>query len=359
MNTKRMRLNSKTSQHWLKLLTTLCFISGGVGFCWYVPATKASDGLNTEPRSFVSEYKRANNTPFPDDNKLTPARELLGRTLFFDPRLSASDWISCATCHNPAFSWGDGLAKGLGHEMKTLGRRTPTILNLAWAEPLFWDGRAATLEEQALGPIVSPGEMNLPLDRMLAKLKGIEGYAPLFAAAYPGEPLSENTVAKALATFERTIVSGTAPFDRWAAGDEGAISDSAKQGFVLFNTKANCAKCHAGWRFTDDSFHDIGIKDGDVGRGKIHPDIEINQFAFKTPTLRNADRRAPFMHDGSAKTLLDVVEHYDRGGAVKRPSLSNEIKPLNLTAAEKADLVAFLKTLTSVDKSVEIPALPR
>lgn len=343
----------------LKMLTALLLLCGCASLGWFAPPSQALDDTNTEPRSFVNEFKRVVQTPFPEDNKFTPARELLGRTLFFDPRLSASDWISCATCHNPAFSWGDGLAKGLGHEMKPLGRRTPTILNLAWAEPLFWDGRALTLEDQALGPIASPGEMNLPLDKMVAKLKTIEGYGPLFAAAYPGEPLNETTVAKGLATFERTIISANAPFDRWVAGDEAAISDVAKRGFTLFNTKANCVKCHAGWRFTDDSFHDIGLKDSDVGRGRIYPDIEINQFAFKTPTLRNADRRAPFMHDGSEKTLAEVIEHYDRGGAVKRPSLSNEIKPLNLTAQEKAELVAFLKTLTSVDTPVELPVLPR
>lgn len=145
-------------------------ICGGASFVWFAPSSQAFDGANTEPRSFAHEYIRAAQTPYPADNKFTAARELLGRTLFFDPRLSASDWISCATCHNPALSWGDGLAKGIGHHMKTLGRRTPTILKLAWAEPLFWDGRALTLEDQALGPIESPGEMNLPLDKMVAKL---------------------------------------------------------------------------------------------------------------------------------------------------------------------------------------------
>jgi cytochrome c peroxidase len=357
-----MKLNKHSanrSPQLRKLLTIAGFVCASAGLYWCSPVTNASDGPSTEPRSYVSEYKRAEKPPFPADNQFSAERELLGRTLFFDPRLSSSDWISCATCHNPAFSWGDGLAKGLGHNMKTLGRRTPTILNLAWAEPLFWDGRAQSLEEQALGPIAAPGEMNLPLPQLIAKLKSIDGYRPLFAAAYPGEPLSEQTVAKALATFERTVVSERAPFDRWVAGEEAAISEAAKRGFVLFNTKANCAKCHAGWRFTDDSFHDIGVQSGDPGRGKLYPEIEINQFAFKTPTLRNADRRAPYLHDGSAKTLQDVVELYDQGGAVKRPSLSNEIKPLKLAPPEKADLVAFLKTLTSVDKPVEIPALPR
>ncbi len=202
------------------------------------------------------KYVRPTEIPFPKSNQYTPARELLGRTLFFDPRLSGSKFISCATCHNPGFSWGDGLPLAIGHGMKQLGRRTPTILNLAWAELLFWDGRAESLEEQALGPIAAPGEMNQPLDKMIATVSSIRGYKPLFESAYPGEPANEKTVARAIATFERSVVSGQAPFDKWIAGDESAISEKAKHGFDLFNTKAACATCHSGWAFTDGGFHD-------------------------------------------------------------------------------------------------------
>ena len=317
------------------------------------------DANRDDAGMYLKKYQRPASIPFPKDNSYSPEREMLGRVLFFDPRLSGSNWISCGTCHNPALGWGDGLPKGIGHGMKELGRRTPTILNLAWSETFFWDGRAGTLEEQALGPIASPGEMNLPTNKMIDKIILIPEYKVLFHQAYPGEPINEKLVAKAIATFERKVVSGKAPFDRWLEGDKGAVSEEAKRGFVLFNTKANCAQCHSGWRFTDDSFHDIGIPGDDRGRGALFKEISAAQFAFKTPTLRNVDRRAPYMHDGSESTLEDVIDFYNIAGKAKRPSLSPEIKPLNLTKQEKNELIAFLRTLTSTDKPVEIPMLPR
>jgi cytochrome c peroxidase len=310
-------------------------------------------------RPYLENYRRPPAVEFPDENQFTPERELLGRTLFFDPRLSGSNFISCATCHNPGLSWGDGLPRAIGDGMKVLGRRTPTILNLAWAGALFWDGRSETMEEQCLGPIQSPAEMNQSPAELVRELGSLHGYRELFERAYPGEGISESTIAKAISTFERTIVSGKAPFDRWVEGEEGAVSESAKRGFLLFNTKAACAECHSGWRLTDDSFYDVGLSGDDIGRGTAFPDVALMQSAFKTPTLRDVDRRYPYMHDGSESTLLDVVELYDLGGRVKRPSLSSLIKPLGLTAEEKRDLIAFLKTLTSVDEPIEIPVLPR
>ncbi len=303
-------------------------------------------------------YRRPTSVPFPADNAWTRDREALGRTLFFDPRLSGSGVISCASCHNPSFSWGDGLPKGIGHGQKAVGRRTPTALNLAWTERLFWDGRADSLEAQALGPIEAAGEMNMPLDELLPKLAEMPGYQRMFAMAYPGEGITKATLGKAIATFERTIVSGVAPFDEWIAGREDAISAGAKRGFTLFNGKARCSTCHSGWNFTDGSFHDIGLPSTDPGRGKLLPQIARMQHAFKTPTLRNADHRGPYMHDGSVATLRDVVELYDTAG-VARPSRSPEIRPLRLTAAEKKDLVEFLLTLTSADPAVTLPVLPR
>jgi cytochrome c peroxidase len=308
---------------------------------------------------YLKQYARPKSIMYPAENGYSAERELLGKTLFFDPRLSGSNWISCATCHNPALSWGDGLPKAIGHGMQVLGRRTPTILNLAWSPALFWDGRAASLEEQALGPIAAPGEMNMPLEQMVGKIRALPGYRSMFDKAYPNETIDEKTIAKAIANFERTIVSGKAPFDRWVEGDASAMSTEAKRGFALFNGKANCAKCHSGWRFTDDSFHDIGIAGSDPGRGKLFQTVVAMQHGFKTPSLRNVERRAPYMHDGSEASLEEVVELYAAGGRVKRPSLSAEIRPLNLTDQDKRDLVAFLKTLTSADRSVEIPTLPR
>lgn len=336
-----------------KLIITLAMVA-----CyWNAQAGAESEGY--ERAKAKAKFQRPVSVPFPKENPITPERVQLGKALFFDPRLSAANSISCASCHNPAFAWGDGLPKGVGHGSKELGRRTPTILNVAFGELMFWDGRADSLEDQALGPIKSPGEMNMPLADMIAKVKDIAGYTPLFEKAYPGEGISESTVAKAIASYERTIISGIAPFDEWVKGKEDAISPSAKRGFDVFNTKANCAACHSGWNFTDNGFHDIGLPSNDPGRGKLLTEIEVLQNAFKTPTLRNADRRAPFMHDGSERTLADVVELYNAGGRVRRPSITHEVRPLGLTATEKEDLVNFMLTLTSADKPCEIPTLPR
>ena len=337
------------SKDFIMFATALCC-------CWSVQAGTEMGGYDRGKAKV--KYQRPASVPFPPNNPLTPERVELGKALFFDPRLSGANSIACASCHNPAFSWGDGLPKGVGHGSKELGRRTPTILNVAFGELMFWDGRADSLEEQALGPIKSPGEMNLPLGDLLGKLKGIPGYAPLFAKAYPGEGITETTVAKAIASYERTVVSGTAPFDEWVKGRETAISDSAKRGFDLFNTKANCAACHSGWNFTDNGFHDIGVTGNDPGRGKLLTEVAVLQNAFKTPTLRNADHRAPYMHDGSEKSLTEVVELYNAGGRVKRPSITSEVRPLGLTTEEKTDLCNFMLTLTSADKPCEIPTLP-
>jgi cytochrome c peroxidase len=307
---------------------------------------------------FFGDYARPAALPFPADNAHTTEREELGKTLFFDPRLSGSEWISCASCHNPALSWGDGLPRAIGHGMKVLGRRTPTILNLAWAESLFWDGRAGSLEEQALGPIQAEGEMNLPLDQMVKKVAGIPGYRDMFAQAYPGEGITKDTVAKAIATFERTAVSAQSPFDRWIAGDRTAVSESAKRGFAVFNEQGRCSQCHSGWRFTDDSFHDIGLPDGDIGRGKFLPDVVKAQYAFKTPGLRDIARRTAYMHDGSIRTLKAVVDHYNDGG-VNRPSRADAVLPLGLSSQEKDDLVAFMETLSGSNSPTVIPQLPR
>ena len=312
-----------------------------------------------EPTDAVRvEYAWPRAVPYPADNIHTPAREALGKALFFDPRLSGSQWISCATCHNPALGWEDGLPTAIGHGMEVLGRKTPTILNLAWAPQLFWDGRAYSLEEQALGPIEAAGEMNLPLDQMVARVAAISGYQDMFEAAYPGEGVSEATVGKAIATYERTIVSGTAPFDRWVGGDRNAVSDAAKRGFALFTGRANCAACHSGPRFTDDSFHDIGVVGDDMGRADLIPGVPILEYAFKTPTLRNIAQRAPYMHNGSEATLADVIDLYALGGREHRPSLSNEMRPFDASDRDRADLVAFLESLTSRDAPVVLPVLP-
>jgi len=304
------------------------------------------------------EYRRPPSIPFPAANPYTVAKAALGKKLYFDTRLSAANLLSCASCHSAAFGWGDGQPKGVGHGMRQLGRRSPTIINAAFGLMFMWDGRAASLEEQALGPIKADVEMNLPLDQMVERLKAISEYGPLFQSAFPSEGITAITVAKAIATYERTVVSGRAPFDRWIEGDEAAISEGAKRGFVLFNTKARCSSCHVGWNFTDDSFHDIGLTDADIGRGKLMPGVIRMQHAFKTPGLREITRRGPYMHDGSMTTLAAVLDHYDHGG-INRPSRSELVSPLALSAQDKADLLAFLHTLASEIDPTTVPVLPR
>ena len=318
-------------------------------------AAKPGDG---DIAAMKKLYVRPTEIPFPKDNAYAPAKAELGKTLFFDPRLSRSGVQACVSCHNPSFGWEDGHKTAVGENMLVLGRNSPTIINRAWGEIFFWDGRAESLEAQATGPITAAGEMNTPMDVLIDRLKGISGYQKKFDEVFPGEGITEKNIAASIATFERTIVSAEAPFDRWVAGDEKAVSEDAKRGFVLFNTKANCVSCHSGWTFTDDSFHDIGLAaTDDVGRAKIVPGVPELQYAFKTPGLRNIDQRAPYMHDGWMATLEEVVRHYVDGGA-QRPSLDGEMKPIALNDQEVKDLVAFMQTLTGQDRPMTLPVLP-
>lgn len=307
--------------------------------------------------ALIAAYRRPTIVPAPADNATTPARVALGKMLFFDPRLSGNQAISCATCHNPSFQWTDRLPLGRGDGHQQLARRTPTIINAAFNELQMWDGRFSSLEEQAAGPMMSAAEMNIDPEKAARRLEQIPRYVELFREAYGDAGINTGTITKAIAAYERTIVSSEAPFDRFVQGDHDAISEAAKRGFALFNTKANCAACHSGWNFTDSSFHDIGVASSDPGRGKTLG-IESMNHTFKTPTLRNVAQRAPYTHNGSETTLLEIIELYDQGGRVKRPTLSSEIKPLHLTREEKLELVAFLETLTSEDPPVSLPVLP-
>ena len=303
-------------------------------------------------------YRRPLSIPFTKDNPYTPDKAALGKKLYFDTRLSVTSAQSCGSCHSPSYGWGDGLAVGVGHGMQKLGRHSPTVVNAAWGGIFMWDGRLANLEEQALGPIQSPGEMNMPLEELVKRLNSIPEYKPLFANVFGDEGMTPKTLAKAVATYERTVVSERAPFDAWVEGEEKAISEEAKRGFAVFNGKGQCAACHEGWSFTNDGFQDIGLPSTDVGRGKFVPGVVKMEHAFKTPGLREIARRTPYMHDGSLATLEDVVEHYDRGG-VNRPSRSDLMKPLGLSAQDKTDLVAFLNTLSSNLTPTAAPVLPR
>ncbi len=314
-------------------------------------------GLATAQDSLTrADYERPTDIPFPEENSYSEAKAELGKMLFFDPRLSRENNLTCASCHNPSFAWEDAQPTSVGTPMSRLGRHTPTVLNLAWGELYFWDGRAESLEEQALGPIQAGGEMAQDLDELLVELRNVPGYVQFFENVFPGEGVTADNIGKAIATYERTLVSAEAPFDRWVKGDDNAISEAAKRGFEVFNTKARCASCHEGWNFTDWGFHDIGLGDADEGRYEVL-EFDALKHAFKTPGLRNIVERAPYMHDGSLKTLEEVVDHYD-SGFVKRPSLSSEMQELGLTASEKSDLVAFLQSLSSDDPAVSLPKLP-
>ena len=304
-------------------------------------------------------YLRPIPVPYPADNAPTAARVELGKMLFFDPRLSGSEWISCATCHNPALSWSDGLPTMIGNAMAKGNRSTPTILNTAYNQIQYWDGRAKTLEEQALGPIQAPGEMNQDLEALAKRLGEIEGYRKIFDKAYPNEGIGKETIAKAIASFERTVVSTEGPFDKWRKGDKNAMSVSAQRGFKLFEGKANCIACHQGFNFADDGFHNIGLPAStmeDVGRF-AHRKVKVSKGAFKTPTLRDVEMTAPYMHNGAYNTLEEVVEHYNKGG-VNMENLDPNMKPLNLSSQEKADVVAFMKSLTGKPMEITIPRLP-
>lgn len=341
------------------VILTACGLLAVAALLSWTGFSASSDAKTTRAAQREKYRRPADISAFPDSNPYSQAKAELGRSLFFDPILSGSQVRSCATCHNPALSWGDGLPRAVGEKQEKLPLRSPTLLNVAQTPKLGWDGHFRDLESVAFGPITAAGNMNLPEKTLIDRLSAIPGYVEAFKATFGDREITRRRIELALATFERTIVSGEAPFDRWIAGDESAISESAKRGFVLFNGKAGCADCHQGPSFTDFSFHDIGIaRDDDIGRGRLFPTSVKLKHAFKVPTLRDVARRAPYMHDGSLPTLEAVVDEYNSGG-IDRPSRSSLIHPLGLTDDEKHDLIAFLKTLTGKPAPFEVPTLPR
>ncbi len=286
------------------------------------------------------------------------AKIALGKQLFFDPILSGSSKLSCASCHNPALSWGDGKARAIGDNSNPMKLRSPTLIDIYQLPRLGWDGKFRDIEAVTFAAITSPGNMDLPEQEALSRVARVPAYAAAFKKLFPGEGVSRSTIEQVVAEFERTIVSGQAPFDRWVAGQADAISESAQRGFALFNGKANCAACHSGWAFTDGSFHDIGTAKGDdIGRGALFPTSRKLLYAFKTPTLRDVARRGPYMHDGSVPNLDAVIALYNEGG-IDRPSRSELIHPLGLSGNDRNDLIAFLNTLTQTSHAYPLPALP-
>ena len=299
--------------------------------------------------------------PTPPTNLNYKAKVDLGKQLYFDGRLSKSGAISCAFCHNPGTGFADprqtsiGIGGGLG------GRQSPTVYNTAFNHLQFWDGRARSLEEQAIGPIQNPIEMGETHENVVSKLKKIKGYQQQFRAVF-GTDVNLQGIAEAIAAYERTVISTNSAFDKYVAGDTTAMDNSAVRGMALFKSKARCILCHNGPNFTDNQFHNLGVPQvgplkEDLGRYNVTK-AEKDKAAFKTPTLRSIIETAPYMHDGAFKTLEEVVDFLNVGGGAN-PNLSTLVKPLNLTSEEKADLVAFLKTLTGEPIPFQFPKLPK
>jgi cytochrome c peroxidase len=325
-----------------------------------LPLSMAASGADRTPdpidAALRQKYMRPTTTPYPDENPYSSAKAELGRKLFFDHALSGSGTHSCATCHSPTQSFGDHLPLAIGDAGRPMAVRSPTLLDVAYIDRYGWTGKFPTLEKVSFAPIMAAGNLNLTEKALLERLSAEDVYVQAFANAFPDKKIDRENISAALATYVRSIHSTQAPFDRWIMGDEDAISPAAKHGFAVFNGKGNCAECHSGWSFTDGSFHDVGVGTGaDIGRGKFFPTSVKLRYAFKTPTLRNVAVRAPFMHDGSVATLEEVIDLYNRGG-IDRPSRSELVHPLGLSTEEKADLLAFLKTLTGDNEAASLPA---
>lgn len=302
--------------------------------------------------------------PQPSNNKLNDARVELGKYLFFEPRLSGKGNMSCATCHNPSLGWSDGQATAVGHDGLVLERASPTIVNTGYNSIQMWDGRKKTLEEQALGPMEAPVEMASDMNALFEFLNSNQTYQKMFSKAYPGEGIDSTTLSRAIASFERSIISNSSPFDRWVGGEKTAMTKAQVQGFKVFvdPKKGNCAACHRGPNFTDNGFHNLGLasyssKEPDLGRFKQRP-LKLMRGAFKTPTLRDVIWTAPYFHDGSAKDLVAVIEHYVSGG-VEKSNLSPNMKTLNLDKQEIAALISFIQALASPQKEMLLPILPQ
>jgi len=277
----------------------------------------------------------------PDDNPLTAEKIALGKQLFWDKRWSRNGTVACVSCHDPGRGWADARQFSARFDGQATPRHSPTLVNRLFSVEQQWAGTRASLEDQA-------GKASDQLPELLVKnLGAIRGYQEQFRRVFDTGVTPEG-VAKAISAYERMILSGNAPYDRFRAGETAALSAPAKRGLALFSGKARCAPCHAGFNFTDEGFHNIGVgmdaEKPDLGRFTVTK-VEAHKGAFKTPTLRDVAPRPPYMHDGSLKSLADVVALYNRGGT-SNPWLSSAIQPLNLTAAEQQDLVAFLDALT-------------
>jgi len=309
---------------------------------------------------------------YPEDNPYTEAKESLGKQLFFDPRLSASGTIACASCHDPDLGWSDGRSRSFGHARREGKRNSMTILNVAFYDHLFWDGRAESLEEQSLAAIRSPSEMNMGMDRLADRIGAIDGYRPLFEDSFGDAQVTSERIAKALATYERGITSRTSNFDRFLQGDRDAMTDRQIYGMHLFRTKARCMNCHNGALLSDNRFHNLGQShlgrpSQDLGRYLVTGDT-ADVGKFRTPSLRDVTYTEPYLHHGLIFSLREVIDMYDRGmpQIIPRkesdhplyPEKSRLLKPLHLTETETDALLDFLKALSTRPPRTRVPDLP-
>jgi cytochrome c peroxidase len=330
----------------LSLATIVCHAAVSRGFLSSGAPSFPPDGPKL-PRGLVPII-------WPKDNPYTPAKAELGWLLYFDKRLSVDGTVSCASCHDPKFAFTDGSAFSKGIRGQLGGRSAPTIVNRAYSLEQFWDGRASSLEEQAKGPIANPIEMGHTHEACAECIRGVAEYRKRFKDVFGTDKITIDQIALAIATFERTVLSGNSPYDKFKAGDKTALSASQQRGMeIFFSNNARCDSCHEGINFTNGKYANIGIGADnpmpDLGRYLVTKQDE-DRGAFKTPTLREIGHTAPYMHDGSLTTLEEVVDHYNKGGvnkAGKRPhGLHADVRPLNLKDHEKKDLVEFLKALS-------------
>lgn len=310
---------------------------------------------------------------FPENNPYSEAKKELGKMLFFDPRLSKSKQISCASCHDPELAWGDGRTISYGHNRQTGKRNSPSLLNIGYHSVFFWDGRAASLEDQALGPITDPVEMAATETISIKNIKKIKGYKPYFREAFGDEKITIERILKAIATYERTITSKKSKFDSFIEGKSDIFTDEEVIGLHLFRTKARCINCHNTPLLSNQKFHNVGLSYygrtfEDLGKYNItHKKEDVGKF--KTPSLREIGRTAPYMHNGLMPNLEGIIEMYNAGMPRVKPKENQKndslfpvtdplLKKLNLTKKEQNALKAFLLTLSSSPRREILPKLP-
>jgi cytochrome c peroxidase len=322
-----------------------------------VLACTIADEKKAQPASSQVMAPLPRTVPTPHENPTTLDKVSLGKLLFFDPRLSGDNKTSCATCHRPEKAFADGIPRGKGTAGKTLNRNTPSLLNIGYSSTLFWDGRVKSLEQQALLPIQAADEMNQDLGELEQELSAVPAYAQQFQAVFQSKVTREG-IAQALSAFERTLTTDPSPYDRYLAGEAEALSPEAKRGLELFFGQAGCARCHHGPLLTDEKFYRLGFS-GDQGLGSVTGKTADN-YKFRTPSLRNVARTAPYMHDGSFRTLDEVLFYYLRSVPSLGPDgLALDIESLQgVSIDETADLIAFLEALSGDAPRVSAPALP-